>query len=305
MVNNLVAENIIIYIHRIHWYYRSRERYRRRISRQGCENDHIRYGSCSGRNYFGCIGNDFNKCWSYEECCRCIRHISDYCNFYRTIFEDWCTIFDLKAHSGFVFCFFGQKGVGITKRFLRWYGDAIGYDGLDLPLSVDQRSLFSERCVIMHRIGEYLLSITAAAIICVVAKYAVGEKGSSGKIIRVITGLFMAITFISPLVNIRIENIEKYFEDFYFDASNVVSSGSDMANEAMADIIKRQTEAYILDEAARLGVNMDVEVKLSDSSPPQPYQVVIEGSVSPYQKQNIIRYISQQIGIPQEQQIWK
>ena len=157
----------------------------------------------------------------------------------------------------------------------------------------------------MHRIGEYLLSITAAAIICVVAKYAVGEKGSSGKIIRVITGLFMAITFISPLVNIRIENIEKYFEDFYFDASNVVSSGSDMANEAMADIIKRQTEAYILDEAARLGVNMDVEVKLSDSSPPQPYQVVIEGSVSPYQKQNIIRYISQQIGIPQEQQIWK
>ncbi len=157
----------------------------------------------------------------------------------------------------------------------------------------------------MQGIREYLLSITAAAIICAVAKHIVGEKGSGSKIIYVVTGLFMAITLISPIVNIRIGNIERYFEDFYLDANDITDFGSQMANDALADIIKQQTEAYILDEAVRLGVKMDVEVKLSDSSPPQPYQVVIEGSVSPYQRQSIIRYIVQHIGIPQEQQIWK
>ena len=157
----------------------------------------------------------------------------------------------------------------------------------------------------MQGIREYLLSITSAAIICAVAKHIIGEKGRSSKIIYVVTGLFMAITLISPILNFRMENIERYFEDFYLDANDVTAAGSQMANDALEDIIKQQTEAYILDEAVRLGAEMEVEVKLSDSSPPQPYRVVIEGSVSPYQKQSMMRYIVQNIGIPQEQQIWK
>lgn len=157
----------------------------------------------------------------------------------------------------------------------------------------------------MQGIREYLLSITSAAIICAVAKHIIGEKGRSSKIIYVVTGLFMAITLISPILNFRMENIERYFEDFYLDANDITAAGSQMANDALEDIIKQQTEAYILDEAVRLGAEMEVEVKLSDSSPPQPYRVVIESSVSPYQKQSMMRFIIQNIGIPQEQQIWK
>ena len=63
----------------------------------------------------------------------------------------------------------------------------------------------------MQGIREYLLSITSAAIICAVAKHIIGEKGRSSKIIYVVTGLFMAITLISPVLNFRMENIERYF----------------------------------------------------------------------------------------------
>lgn len=157
----------------------------------------------------------------------------------------------------------------------------------------------------MQGIREYLLSVTAAAIICAIAKNMVGEKGIGGRIIRVVTGLFLVITLLSPIVKIRLENIENYFEDIRFDSEGIVSNGSEMANDALGSIIKEQTEAYILDEATRLGTQLDVEVKLSDSYPPEPCQVVMKGSVSPYQKQNISLYISHYLGIPQEHQIWK
>ncbi len=157
----------------------------------------------------------------------------------------------------------------------------------------------------MQGIREYLLSVTAAAIICAIAKHIVGEKGSGGKIIRVVTGIFLLITLISPIMRVRIESIEEYFNDIRFDADSIAANGSEMANDALGKIIKEQTEAYILDEATRLGAQMDVEVILSDTYPPEPRQVVIKGSASPYQKQNISQYISHYLGIPQENQIWK
>jgi hypothetical protein len=99
--------------------------------------------------------------------------------------------------------------------------------------------------------------------------------------------------------------VENFFDDISFDAEAFAYEGSQMANEAVNDIIKEQIRAYILDEATRLGTQMDVEVKLSDSNPPELSQVIIVGSVSPYQKNRISAYISDYFGISQEQQIWK
>lgn len=153
--------------------------------------------------------------------------------------------------------------------------------------------------------GEYLLSVVSAAILCAIVKNISGEKSVGGKIIQVITGLFLVITMISPVTNFRLKNIEEYFDDFRFEAEDYTSQGTQIAKEEYSSIIKHQTEAYILDEAVRVGAQMNVEVKLSDSYPPMPYQVVIKGSVSPYQKQYISHYISNNMGITQEHQIWE
>lgn len=156
----------------------------------------------------------------------------------------------------------------------------------------------------MQGIREYFLSIAAAAVICALAKHMVGQKGTGGKIIQMITGLFLVITLIAPIRTIKFDDIEYYFDDIRYDAEEIVSNGTKMANDALGNIIKEQIEAYILDEATRLGTQMDVEVKLSDSNPPKPSQVTIKGSVSPYQKQCISQYLSQSFGISQEHQIW-
>ncbi len=156
----------------------------------------------------------------------------------------------------------------------------------------------------MHGVREYLLSVTSAAVICAIAKHIVGDKGSVGKIISVVTGLFLCVTLISPVIHVRLDDIEDYFEEFSWEAGIISANGTEMANEELTRIIKQQSEAYILDEAERLGTQMDVEVTLSDSDPPVPYRVRIQGSVSPYQKQCIRQYITDYLGIPQENQIW-
>lgn len=156
----------------------------------------------------------------------------------------------------------------------------------------------------MQGLREYLLSVTAAAFLCAIVKHIVGEKGSTGKLIPVITGLFLCITVISPVIHIRLGDIEEYFADFSLEAGVLSTDGYEMANEEMKKIIKKQTEAYILDEAERIGTQITVDVQLSDADLPKPCAVHIQGSTSPYQKQRMSKYISDYLGIPQENQIW-
>lgn len=156
----------------------------------------------------------------------------------------------------------------------------------------------------MDLIGSYLLSITAAAVISAILIQITGDKSSTGKIIKIITGVFVSVTLISPLISIRIQDVEKYIQDFQYSSEYAAHKGTEMASEELAGIIKEQTESYILDEASKMGMEMRVEVKLSDTNPPQPCFVILQGSVSPYQKKYLGQHINDYLGISQENQQW-
>lgn len=170
---------------------------------------------------------------------------------------------------------------------------------------VDRIRLFFKGCVIMAALKEYLLSITAAAIICVLVRRITTGMGSASRIIKVITGLFMSVTLISPLIQLDIDIVEEYFSNISYDADHIAAAGYEAANEEMNSIIINRLESYILDEAMRLGTDLEVEVKLSDSHPPQPERITIQGSISPYDKRRLMEYITKNLGVPQENQIWK
>lgn len=156
----------------------------------------------------------------------------------------------------------------------------------------------------MEAVAEYLLSITAAGIVCAVVRNLLGEKHTSGKIIHAVTGVFMAITVFSPILHFQINDLEDYFQEFRSSAQDAVNNGTEMATGAMADIIKQQTESYILDKAASIGAEVDIEVKMSDTNPPVPKEVILSGSVSPYDKSILKQYITENFSIPEENQKW-
>ena len=156
----------------------------------------------------------------------------------------------------------------------------------------------------MDGIRSYLISVICAAIICSIVATISSKKSANSAIIQMISGLFLAITMISPLVKIRLSDYSHYFDSFSMDAEMVVTMGEKAAAEEMRAIIISQTEAYILDKAVSMDAVIDVEVKLNDDYPPVPCEVTISGSVSPYAKETLSRYIANDLGISKEDQYW-
>ena len=174
-----------------------------------------------------------------------------------------------------------------------------------MPVFANSDCVLFERRVIMEDIKTYLLSITAAAIICTaVRSFSVG-RGPTNKLLQVITGLFMSVTLISPVIQFDLSTIPEYFTEITENSEQISADGVEASRNAMSDIIKQKLESYILDETKRLGSDLDVEVKVSESNPPEPYQVILSGSISPYHKKSITEFIAQNLGIPQERQLWR
>ena len=152
----------------------------------------------------------------------------------------------------------------------------------------------------MDTIKEYLLSVTAAALICGIVNSLSG-KGTTAKILQLLSGLFLAAVVIKPVVEMKLDNVYTFTDNLVVSSDLVVAQGESLAAEEMKRIIKEKTEAYILDKAKALGAEITVEITLQDYT---PIGVTIEGNVSPYAKKNLSASITQELDIPPEEQVW-
>lgn len=157
----------------------------------------------------------------------------------------------------------------------------------------------------MELIREYLLSVTAAALLCGIMQSFAGEKTSSAGILRLVCGIFLSFTVIRPIADIQFKEISVFPSDIMADAKSTVEEGEDYARRAMARLIKEEAEAYILDKARSLGAELSVDVTVSNDEPPVPMAVTLIGQVSPYVKQQLMRTMETDLGIPEEDQQWK
>ncbi len=157
----------------------------------------------------------------------------------------------------------------------------------------------------MENIKAYIMSIVAAAIICGVTRGLLNEKTTIGQAGRLLSGILMAITILSPLTTISFRNITDYFEGISVEADKYVDDGKTAAKDSIAGIIKSQVEAYILDKANRMGLEISVEVELDASNNAVPCGVTVTGKLSPYAKEVMSTYMEENLGIAKENQRWK
>ena len=151
---------------------------------------------------------------------------------------------------------------------------------------------------------EYLLSLIAAALLISIVYAITDKKSSSFPIIKLICGLFITITALSPLTNINIPDISSYIGDTKFDANQLVDMGENATYESMAAIITENLESYILGVAEDMGTEIQVKIILDEEIPPSPCAVELSGNVSPYSKQRLREIIKTQLGISEDNQIW-
>lgn len=167
----------------------------------------------------------------------------------------------------------------------------------------DQRDLLYERGVVMEAAGEYILSVTATALICAVSGKLL-VKGTAAHVVKLMTGILMALTMVSPLLSIRLDQVMDLVDDIHISADYVAHEGENSARQEMAQRISKQLESYILDKAESMGVELVVTFELESKGLPVPCAVTLQGNIGPYAKAVLTDYIEQNLGIEAEAQIW-
>ena len=156
----------------------------------------------------------------------------------------------------------------------------------------------------MDNIRQYLLSITAAAVICAIINALSGKKGTTSAVVKLLSGLFLTLSVISPLLNLEHLDFSLFSGDLTEQAASAALQGERMAFDAVGEIIKQRTQAYILDKAASMDLDIEVEVQLDDTDLPKPCAVAIKGTVSPYSREVLSQYIANNLAIAKEDQQW-
>ena len=154
----------------------------------------------------------------------------------------------------------------------------------------------------MDGLRQYILSLICAAFVCGVLKTLMRRSKSTTRLANIVCGLFLAITAISPIIDIQIPDFNTDISSVYKDAVEIASDGWRASQMDMAEIIKEETSTYILEKAKLHNMDVDVEVVLDDQDVPKG--VIISGAVSPYDKSVLGSYIDTMLNIPEEQQLW-
>ena len=156
----------------------------------------------------------------------------------------------------------------------------------------------------MSFLVKYLLGFVCASIIVSIAIAISSKNPVIGAVIKLLSGIYLAITLLSPFLNVRIEDFTDWFDYIQLDSGAFITSGEEVSAKAMDEIIIEQTTAYILDKAAALKISPEVDVILSDDNRHVPYAVVLSGDASPYAKQKLQQIIAEELCIAKEHQTW-
>lgn len=153
----------------------------------------------------------------------------------------------------------------------------------------------------MTGLAQYILRLSAAAILTAVAQCFPLEGAMRG-LVKLVGGVLMAMTLISPLLTLRLPDMDGWLTSFETGGQAAAASGEQMAREAACTIITERTEAYILDKAAALGAALAVRVRTDETG--VPVGVTLRGSLTEEAKLELSRIIASELGIGEEAQQW-
>ena len=156
----------------------------------------------------------------------------------------------------------------------------------------------------MSKLGAYMLSVIAGAMVLGILNSMLDRKGSAGTLLRLMGGLFLTFTVIQPIAGFDFSAVTAFWEDFSLAGETAAALGQSLAEEELAAVIKERAETYILDKAKAYEAELTVEVMLSDDTTPVPTGVTLRGSISPYAKAQLQKILEDDLGIAKEDQQW-
>ncbi len=156
----------------------------------------------------------------------------------------------------------------------------------------------------MEGFRQYFYGLTAASVLCGILIAMFPGKGTGAKLLKLTTGILLTLVALRPLTRLDFRQVTQVWTTQSLNQSGPAAEGEAMAQNAIAEGIKARCEAYILDKASLLGLDLTVRIILSEDSIPVPVAVELEGKASPYGKTALQSTIESDLGIPKEAQQW-
>lgn len=156
----------------------------------------------------------------------------------------------------------------------------------------------------MDRLCDYVIRLSATALLCAVVIHFARGSSAVKLMVKLLCGIVLAYSIIQPVRQLKISEFGDVAMQFRQDADRAVQWGKNISTEAWTESISQGTEAYILEKAKDLNLDLIVEVELSDDEFPVPVAVSLTGKVAPYAKSVLSDAISRDLNIPKESQKW-
>lgn len=153
----------------------------------------------------------------------------------------------------------------------------------------------------MALLRTYILRIVTAAMISGLVM-AMTQSSSFSSVIRLVSGVFLSAVVLQPLSGGLPEISLNWTANTTREGEALAAEGSQAAQDAMADIITEELEAYIWDKAADLNAAVEAELTLGEDL--LPVGVTIRGTVSDLAKGELEQLLEEELGIPKENQTW-
>jgi len=150
----------------------------------------------------------------------------------------------------------------------------------------------------------YLVRLTAAAILAAVVRRLAPSSGG-GKAVELAAGLLVLLTAFGPAASLdtldAAERLVYQMPDVTLSEQTLMEN----TNELLAALICDETEAYILDKARTMDMDISPEVTVEEQNGQMlPWRVILRGSFSSMERLELSQYIALELGIPKERQEW-
>lgn len=156
----------------------------------------------------------------------------------------------------------------------------------------------------MSSIANYLFGVIGVCVIASIARLLLSGSKHYKTLGNTIVGVFLILSVLSAVVEIDWSADNKLLMNYTADYNRISEEADAYQAQALRERIKQQTQAYIWNKAKELGLNVEIEVRLSETYPYAPCGINILGHVSPYAKSQLSSYLSSELGIPKEAQVW-
>lgn len=154
------------------------------------------------------------------------------------------------------------------------------------------------------RIGAYLIAVTAACMLAVMAD-ALVKSPPVRRVARLVGGLLILLTVLSPLVRLEARDLTEFVEGFAQDADLDAEAVQTDYREQWAERVRELLEQNIEQQAASMGLTLRAEVVVRSGECPEPESVTLHGAAAPEEQMALQVYLVQTLGFAKERVIWE